>query len=233
MEMAKLAFSLQGISMMMSLESRKIKTQIIVQGFVFGICALVMTGFYWGRTASIMNSQTIAERGSFSSDKVAYDVSCGAPFSDQEAANDLLEDISKDCDRDCLNEGSRWSHAFFANAIVTLLITVNMICVCIGAKVPFSRLIASICAFCLCCAHFPIIITTAVYRFRPYGMYCALSERNTYFADTDSDSTDDWTYAKDGALLLALWIIQLLCCCCCCGVGMSGTGKRDDIGPLH
>lgn len=81
-EMAKMAFSLQGISLMMSLESRKAKTQIVVSAFVFGICALVFTGFYWARVASIMNGQTIAERGSFNSDYVAYDVSCGAPYSD-------------------------------------------------------------------------------------------------------------------------------------------------------
>ncbi len=107
-----------------------------------------------------------------------------------------------------------------------MLIALNMVCACIGTKKAVARIIASLCACLLCCAHVGIIITTAVFRFRPQGQLCALSIAPTqYSADKDEDASDAWTYEKDGALLLALWIIQLLCCCCCSGAGSGQTQK--------
>ena len=113
------------------------------------------------------------------------------------------------------------------NAIVTLLIVVNMCCVCPGAKIPFARMCAAFCALGVCCCHFLVIIMTAVLRFRPYGQYCALSKRPTNFTgpELEDEVNDDWTYAKDGTLILALWVIQLLTFFCCCLVGGSFTGK--------
>jgi len=137
-----------------------------------------------------------------------------------------LKDFGPDCDSDCQKKGSEWSTAFFANAVIIMLVIFNMVCACVGTKKAIARVIASCCACAICCAHFGIIITTAVFRFRPQGQLCALSLRPTSVpADKDSEITDDWTYEKDGALLLALWIIQLLCCCCCGGAG-SGHGNK-------
>ncbi len=111
----------------------------------------------------------------YNDELVVYDTSCGAPFSDDKEAADLLADLGKDCDSDCTKAGSQWSVAFVLNAIVCTLIITNMICVCVGSRVPISRLIASCCACCICCFHVATIIVTAVFRFRNYGQYCALS----------------------------------------------------------
>ena len=219
-EMAKQAMSLTGIKMIMSMEDSKRKNQIVCMGFCWGICALVLTGLYWARVDSVMKMQSIAEKFR-SVDKVAYDVGCySGPFSDNQAAVDYQEDL-KDCDQDCKDAGSQWSTVFFLNGVVTLLLVINFMCVCVGSRVAVVRLLAAWFACCICCAHFPIIITTAVFRFRPQGMLCALSEANTYYSDDESLPTDDWTYEKDGSLILALWIIQLLCCCCCCCAGAT------------
>ncbi len=115
-----------------------------------------------------------------------------------------------------------------------MLIIFNMICVCIGTRKAIARVIASVFASLICCAHFGIIIATAVYRFRPQGRLCALSQRGTSVpADKDEEITDDWTYEKDAALLAALWVIQLLCCLCCAGVGTGHVGDpRAMMGAI-
>ena len=82
-----------------------------------------------------------------------------------------------------------------------------MICVGLGAYYAILRLIGMICASCLCCLQFSFIIVTGVYRFRDYGRLCALSKLWTNQTSTDEPADDTWTYAKDGNLILALWIL--------------------------
>ena len=182
---------------------------IRIRALIVGLCALIFACFYWARTVSIINIQVKAsKRDDYNDEIVAYDVGCGDPFSDIETAMEILIDDLSDCDSECRDAGSRWSHAFIANSLITLIITLNMICVAIGGSVPLCRCFAAFCAFCVCFAHVPIIVMTAVYRFGPFGRLCALSKRPTFMASSDDAfSTDEWTYSMDGSLLLALWIL--------------------------
>ena len=92
-----------------------------------------------------------------------------------------------------------------------------MICVGLGAWNAVLRICASLCASCLCCAHFGLIVATGVYRFSDKGQLCALSKLPTNWTSKD-EVDDDWTYEKDGELIFAIWIIQLCFFVCCCGV---------------
>lgn len=92
-----------------------------------------------------------------------------------------------------------------------------MICVSIGAYISYLRFIGAVCATCCFCVHFAIIVATGVYRFSLFGQLCALSTMPTNWT-SDTEVNDDWTYEKDGKLILALWIIQLLSFVCCFGV---------------
>ena len=85
------------------------------------------------------------------------------------------------------------------------------------------RCIAGCCMSCLCCVHFCTWISVAVYRFRDQGKLCALSKIYTSVTSSDQGTVaeDDWTYEKDGSLILALWVLQLLGCCCCCFAGVN------------
>ena len=105
-------------------------------------------------------------------DYVAYDTGCKVgPFSDVQAAADLLVDLTKDCytDLDCVRAGSRWSHIYASMGTIMLIILLATICVCIGAYKPMLRCIASCCMSCMCCVHFCTWIAVAVYRFRLQG----------------------------------------------------------------
>jgi hypothetical protein len=154
-----------------------------------------------------------------------YDVGCNplgaADFEDFTTASEYALDYALTClgDIDCGMAGSRWSHIFLMQGLLFLFIMLNFGCIAVGAYKPVFRLIGAWCASCLCCAHFGIIIATAVYRFRAVGKMCALSEQWTNFSSDIEDTDDTWTYKSDGALILAIWIIQLLtfCCCCCAG----------------
>ncbi len=91
----------------MSLESKEQKNKIVMLASIFGVCTTILVGFYWARVDSIMNAQAIRkEMPGYNEDMNVYDTSCGAPFSDEKAASELLVDIGKDCDSDCLKAGS-------------------------------------------------------------------------------------------------------------------------------
>ena len=230
-------------------EPKGVKTQIICSAVCYGVCALILAGFYLARFSSVVNGQTIAEDSmgaAYDSDIIYYDVGCILPaagayaevmarqgdsamgeaamkakgYESASDAWDNIKTISDDCDEDCLKAGTKWSDVYIANGIILLMIVCNMICVGIGACNAVCRLTGSICANLLCCAHFGIVIATAVYRFRPMGALCSKLPENTNIPTTEPADVDDaWTYVKDGELILACWIIQFLCCCCCCGAG--------------
>jgi hypothetical protein len=113
---------------------------------------------------------------------ICYDVGCNTSgitdFGDLVDAGIYLSAQASFClgDEDCLNKGSKWSHIFLMNGLILICITLNYICIAVGAHKPLMRLIAAWVAPFLCCAHIGIIIATAVYRFSDAGKICALSE---------------------------------------------------------
>ena len=83
MEAAKMMFSVQMMQMLIDMEPAEIKKKIIISASVFGLASVIIDGFYWARVDSIMNGQSRYEDSPYSdSSRVAYDISCGAPWSD-------------------------------------------------------------------------------------------------------------------------------------------------------
>ena len=86
-------------------------------------------------------------------------------------------------------------------------------------------------AVCRCCAawllslvcitNVGVFITTAVWRFGPAGKLCSMNIAPTFQGNLKDDTEDTWTYEKDGQLILALWILQILGCGCCLFGGVN------------
>ena len=233
MDKMKNMFSMEAHKAMVSNENKRHKQMILGHAICLGVLTLIFCALYYNRLASANNMQKRAQAAldlvnSFTGanvelDYVVYDTSCGAPYSDIQEAADLLTDLAKDCDLDCRKAGSRWSHVYASMGSIMLSTLLTTICVCVGAYKPMLRCIAACCMSCLCCSHFCTWIAVAVYRFRPQGKLCALSKVWTSYTSSDITElpTDDWTYEKDGSLILGLWVVQLLGCCCCCFAGVN------------
>ena len=232
MDKMKMMFSMEAAKAMVAAENKRHKQMILGQAICLGIITLIFCALYFARLNSVNIIQIRTEDtykaagANVDLDYVVYDTGCKAgPFSDVQAAADLLVDLQKDCytDLDCVRAGSRWSHVYASMGTIMLIVLLATICVCIGAYKPMLRCIASCCMSCMCCVHFCTWIAVAVYRFRPQGKLCALSKAWTNYTSTDLTElpTDDWTYEKDGSLILALWVLQLLGCCCCCFMGVN------------
>ena len=145
-------------------------------------------------------------------------------YTDGEEAWKIWKDEAADCDEDCLKAGSKWSVTMLLNAIGMAWAILQLTCVAIGAKKAAFRLLGACCANCVCCWFFAVGITTFVFRGNGLGRICAMNKTGTnYPTDKYEDGNDDWTYEKDGALILAISIISFICCCSCCWAGSIGT----------
>ena len=152
-------------------------------------------------------------------------------YTDMEKANELRADIALSYDAD-YKAGTMWSVAFAFNGFLFVAIFVNFICVCAGAYKAIFRMLGALCACCLCCVHLIAIIVTAITRFNLHAQLCALNPTPTNYVGKDEKppTTDLWTYEKDGALILAFWILQLFCCCCtCCGAAVYPISAKPGM----
>merc|ERR1712051_24328 len=205
MDKMKMMFSVEAAKAMVAAENKRHKQMILGQAICVGVCSLIFCALYFARANSVnvmqVRAQDAADQfaaafgGSAADiDYIVYDRSCSAPYSDISAAAELAADLAKDCDLDCQKAGSRWSHVYFSMGFLMLFVLLATICVCVG-----------------------------VYKFRDYGKLCALSKAWTNYTSTDLTElpNDDWTMEKDGALILGLWVMQLLGCCCCCFAGVN------------
>ena len=103
-----------------------------------------------------------------------------------------------------------------------ILIAANMLCVSFGAYKPLMRAMGACTGCLLFIANFALVIVTAVYRFRPSGQLCALSEQPTNYTSSN-DFDDDWTYKKDAGMIFGLWISQFATMLLCCDYAVSPT----------
>ena len=55
MQVAKAMMSVEMAEMMVKMEPASVKKRIICQAIVFGLCSVILTGFYWARIDSIAN----------------------------------------------------------------------------------------------------------------------------------------------------------------------------------
>ena len=117
------------------------------------------------------------------------------------------------------------------NGMLMVLLLLNLCCACVGAYKASFRILGAICGYCLCCLHLVVLIITPALRFSKRGRLCAYSSAPTNYLGKDVDPIvdDTWTYKKDGALIIALWIIQFLCCCCTC----FGATQRGMVPPKN
>ena len=180
MEKVKLMFSMEAAKIMVAAEPKKHKQMMIAHAVCVGICTLIFCALYFARLNSVNILQTRTQNlrdtyGGGDLEVIVYDTYCIAPYSDPVEAAKLAADLFADCDKDCRDAGSRWSHIYASMGFIMLFVCLATICVCIGAFKPMLRCIASCCMTCLCCAHFCTWIAVAVYRFRPQGQICALS----------------------------------------------------------
>ena len=150
-------------------------------------------------------------------------------YSDQEEAKKIADEIYEDCDADCLTNGSRWSFVYWMNCLVLFAVIVASFCVMCGTKTHYCRVISAVCMSCWCCLHFISMIITAMLRFNKFGRICSLNMTATNYL-SKTEFNDDWTYEKDGSLILVIWIMQLLgsCCCCFMGVNVPTPAMRKD-----
>ena len=109
---------------------------------------------------------------------------------------------------------------FWANSFLFLLLTLNMFCIGLGTLRPWFNFFGVTLAPCICIAHLVIIIMTGTARFSAWGKLCALTTLPTNFEAKGEMPTNDWTYAKDGQLILVFWVLQVILFLSCFGVGL-------------
>jgi len=114
-----------------------------------------------------------------------------------------------------------------------LFLMFNMCCVGCGTRKPACRVTGAICGFILGLFNLAMIVTTAVYRFSAIGMLCSLDVTPTNSPSSDFMDVDDtWTYQKDGNLLLAIWIFQVLGFMICVCVSMAPIMNSESTNSI-
>ena len=128
-----------------------------------------------------------------------------------------MKELYDDCDEDCMKEGTNWSAIILANGIMMILLFCNLGCVIMGRIKAFWRVLAAYTGFIIFLANLAILATTGYYRYRTQGSLCALYTEMSHAPTTEPlDVNDDWTFEKDGSLILALWLIQAIFMIPCC-----------------
>ena len=114
-----------------------------------------------------------------------------------------------------MKTGNHWSTIFvFTYVTLIFVVTVHLIML-IGIVSHRSRLVGLICSSFVSCVHLASIITTGVFRFSTKGKLAALSNLNTNPYDDTSH-----TYNDVAALIVWLWVLQMLLCVShCCKIG--------------
>ena len=197
------------------------------------IVSILFWAFYFARYDSTDKMQTrfnnaMKKAGLKKIDYSIYDANCltGGKFPDDADAQEILDlrkEILDGCDndKDCIEKGSRWSSIYLANGFVMFLTTCGAIMVLCGLNHAICRCCAAWLLSLVCITNFGVFITTAVWRFGPAGKLCAMNIAPTFQGNLKDETEDSWTYEKDGQLILALWILQVLGCCCCLFAGVN------------
>ena len=103
-----------------------------------------------------------------------------------------------------------------------------MVCLALGAFRPWFNFFGVLCTPCTFCAHFAIIVTTGVFRFSDFGKLCAITTLPSHYTSESAEPSADWTYAKDGSMILTIWLLQLFTFCLCCGLSSYPMCRKAD-----
>ena len=109
-----------------------------------------------------------------------------------------------------------------------ILLTAKSAMMILGAFSLHVRLAAGCCLTLCGCLNLACIITTGVFRFNSWGKLSTLCDGPSKFVDNDSPLSDDRTVSGDAALIVGLWICQMLFCCTNC-FHMGYAGKPSPL----
>ena len=153
-------------------------------------------------------------------------------FSDLDSASEYYKEIVDECGAynagdDCWNQGNRFSKIYAFAGTTMMLLAANSILMLLGAWFVHARLWAGICGCCCCCLNVASIITTAVFRFNSWGKFSTLCDGPSKFDNGINPLSDDRTVSGDAALIVGLWVAQMIFCLTnCCH--WCAAGKKDD-----
>ena len=211
------------LNALMEPESPKKKKVTLLSSLAFGLLTLIPLILFFVRlhSANVMNSKF-----SSGADFQAYDVACLIPWdyrvaksplyqsrfslvTDVALAEVLVDEITQNCDDDCVKKGTNWTAVYWANGILLLVLILNMSCIMLGTVQPWFNFFGVTLAPCICLAHFIIIIVTGVARYSTMGRLCAITTMPTHFtsySDQFEYPGEAWTYEKDASMITVCWI---------------------------
>lgn len=140
-------------------------------------------------------------------------------YDDKNEAIGLMADIIDDCSNDpaCYRRGSMWSMLYFGQGLILLAAALVFCCGAFGAFIAPCRQSWARWNYPVCLTNFICMIIAGTRRFSKQGQLCAIFNGPT---GASSDSIKDWddstTYKTDGALIVAVFVFQLLGSLCCC-----------------
>ena len=153
-------------------------------------------------------------------------------YSDLASADEYYKEIVDECgaynaDNECWNRGNRFSKIYALAGITMMLFACNSVLMLLGTWFVHARLCGGVCG-CFCsCLNVASIITTAVFRFSSWGKLSTLCDGPSKFDNGINPLSDDRTVSGDAALIIGLWVAQMIFCvtnCCHC----LAAGKKDD-----
>lgn len=87
-------------------------------------------------------------------------------WADAEKVFDLMLDLKADCNSECMDAGTGWSHIMLGNGILMIFIFCNLGCIIVGRIRAIWRLMASYLGLLLCIGHIGILVSAGMFLFR-------------------------------------------------------------------
>ena len=164
------------------------------------------------------------------------------PFAEdnKEQATEYITDIIDKWSEDKIVKGSRFSIIFAFCGITFIMLAAANLCLTIGTYSLHARMTGICCGCCLGCLNFAALITTAVFRFNTMGKLAAISLTPSQY-DSSSENKlvfvkeDGRTYSDDAAVILGIWIAQLIACVCSCCISVvfNKPPSGEELANMH
>ena len=113
-------------------------------------------------------------------------------------------DMVEDCDPECQAKGSQMTLVGLLNSIALGFICINAFCMFAGTWRHRARIFSVYCTFFSCLFQFAVLVTSGVFLFTPFAMFCAGSLVQT------AGKGIQWTMADDYATTVTLWATQFI-----------------------
>ena len=160
-----------------------------------------------------------------------------------EHAHNLYYDWFLECvkSRKCRAMGNNWHHIIpvtifcFVNIILAIFIIQASVCFCKQRKGCqlvvwlFGMILLNI----MQVNNLSSVWLTAKFRFSAAGELCSELDWASAFDPETERLTDTWTYAKDGLLIKAVWIVQLVTFPLVCAFGCLSIPATNKIQSLQ